>query len=164
MTCVTPPTCFSRRLTRWSEFLAYNPTKSKFEANYYVIFGGIIFSAFIIFLACITLLASYYNKRNIFFASPLGYLVKYFFESTLAIRAFILFWYNLFFAQSEQIVSIVACSNSTGCSNGLRGPTSLRGSRWTSGRKTIIKTKWLTSYEWGCPLDIGPKDDHEVPN
>ena len=46
-------------------------------------------------------------------------------------------------------------SNPTRRSAGLRDPTSLRGSRWPSGRK--CKTQWLTSGEWGCPLDNGPK-------
>ena len=40
-------------------------------------------------------------------------------------------------------------------SAGLRDPTSLRGSRWPSGRK--CKRQWLTSGEWGCPLDNDPK-------
>ena len=46
-------------------------------------------------------------------------------------------------------------SNSTRRSAGLRDPTSLRGFRWPSGRK--CNTQWLTSGEWGCPLDNGPK-------
>ena len=45
-------------------------------------------------------------------------------------------------------------SNPTRRSAGLRDPTSLRGSRWHSGQK--CKTQWLTSGEWGCPLDNGP--------
>ena len=49
----------------------------------------------------------------------------------------------------------VSGSNPTRRSAGLRDPTSLRGSRWPPGRK--CKTQWLTSGEWGCPLDNGPK-------
>ena len=47
-------------------------------------------------------------------------------------------------------------------SAGLWDPTSLRGSRWPSGRK--CKTQWLTSGEWGCPLDNGPKLAMGQPN
>ena len=46
-------------------------------------------------------------------------------------------------------------SNPTRRSDGPRDPTSLRGSRWPPGRKW--KTQCLTSGEWGCPLDNGPK-------
>ena len=46
---------------------------------------------------------------------------------------------------------------------GLRDPTLLRGSRWPSGRK-CKKTQWLTSGEWGCPLDNGPKLAMGQPN
>ena len=46
-------------------------------------------------------------------------------------------------------------SNPTRRSAGLRDSTSLQGSRWPSGCKR--KTQWLTSGEWVCPLDNGPK-------
>ena len=46
-------------------------------------------------------------------------------------------------------------SNPTRRSAGFRDPTSLRGSRWPTGRK--CKTQWLTSGEWGCPLGNGSK-------
>ena len=49
----------------------------------------------------------------------------------------------------------VPCSNPTRRSAGLRDPTSLRGSWWPLGRK--CNTQWLTSGEWGCPIDNGPK-------
>ena len=54
-------------------------------------------------------------------------------------------------------------SNPTRCSAGLRDPTSLRGSWWPSGRK-FKKTQWLTSGQWGCPLDNGPKLAVRQPN
>ena len=44
----------------------------------------------------------------------------------------------------------------------LRDPTSLWGSRWPSGQK--CKTQWLTSGEWGCPLDNDPKLAVRQPN
>ena len=50
----------------------------------------------------------------------------------------------------------VPSSKPTRRSSRLRDPTSLRGSRWPSGRK-CKKTQWLTSGEWGCPLDNDPK-------
>ena len=33
----------------------------------------------------------------------------------------------------------------------------LRGSGWPSGRKLIVKTKWLMPSEWGSLLNNGPK-------
>ena len=45
--------------------------------------------------------------------------------------------------------------NPTRRSAGLRDPTLLRGFRWPSSRK--CKTQWLTSVEWECPLNNGPK-------
>ena len=44
----------------------------------------------------------------------------------------------------------------------LRDPISLRGSQWPSGQK--CKMQWLTSGEWGYPLDNGPKMDVGQPN
>ena len=44
----------------------------------------------------------------------------------------------------------------------LRDPTSLRGSQWPSAQK--CKMQWLTSGEWGYPLDNGPKMDVGQPN
>ena len=46
-------------------------------------------------------------------------------------------------------------SNHARHSAGLRDPTLLWGSR--DLRVKYVKTQWLTSGEWGCLLDNGPK-------
>ena len=49
----------------------------------------------------------------------------------------------------------VPCSKPTKCLARIWDPTLLWGSWWPLGRK--CKTQWLTTGEWGCPLDNGPK-------
>ena len=44
-------------------------------------------------------------------------------------------------------------SNPTRRSVGLRDPTSIRGSQWPTLGSKNVKTQWLTSGEWGCPLE-----------
>ena len=53
-------------------------------------------------------------------------------------------------------------SNPTRCLAGLRDPTLLQGSWWLSG--WICKMQWLTSCEWDCLLDTGPKLTVVQPN
>ena len=57
----------------------------------------------------------------------------------------------------------VAGSNPTKHSVGLRGPTSLQNSRWTLVNH-VKKCSDLTSGEWDCILDDGPKLAVGLPN